>query len=305
MNFETLLILVKLGRLRFPIIGFLLYSFGFLLGKISGFDVSWTRYAVGFIISFAANLSVSYSNDYFDMNLDRYGKPTSVSGGSGILLRHPELMELSKKIAKILLAISILASIVSTLYFALPPFFPAIVVFANFLGWYYAAPPVKLAYRGLSELTVVIAVGVLMPVTGYLMAKNTLDVVFLSFLLPSIFYSLAFIISVEIPDLESDRLGGKNTLIVRKGRRFGFLLVAVLFTLSTVFFLALSVTSSALTIMPKIDFRLITIISLIPLSLIVQDFYLKNQGNTLKSVEHILLGFSVLLLLLDCYLIML
>jgi len=49
------------------------------------------------------------------------------------------------------------------------------------------------------------------------MANKTLDLLFLIFVLPSMLYSLAFIVSVEIPDLESDRLGGKNTLIVKRG----------------------------------------------------------------------------------------
>ena len=75
--------MLKLGRLQFPVIGFLLYAFGFLLGTVSGFDFSWSRFVLGLVTSCTANLSVSYSNDYFDVNLDRYGKPTSVSGGSG------------------------------------------------------------------------------------------------------------------------------------------------------------------------------------------------------------------------------
>jgi len=237
------------------------------------------------------------------VNLDQHGKPTSVSGGSGILIRHPELMELSKKLAEILMGISIIASIVSTVHFSLPLYFPVLVTLGNLLSWYYVAPPLKLAYRGLSELTVVVAVGLLMPGSGYLMAQKTLDLLFLIFILPSMLYSLAFIISVEIPDLESDRLGGKNTLIVRKGRRYGFALIGVLFTLSTLYFLALSVTNSV----SVIDFRLITIISLIPLSIIILEFFqLKRREDTLeKCVEYILLAFSIFLVLLNCYLIIL
>jgi len=299
--FKTFLLIIKLGRLKFPAIGFLLYAFGFLLGTVSGFDFSWSRFVLGFVTSFTANLSVSYSNDYFDVNLDRYGKPTSVSGGSGILIRHPELMEFSKRLAEILMGISIIASIVSTVHFSLPLYFPVFVTFANLLSWYYVAPPLKLAYRGFSELTAVVAVGLLLPGSGYLMAQKTLDLLFLIFVLPSMLYSLAFIVSVEIPDLESDRLGGKNTLIVKKGRDYGFVLIGVLFTLSTLYFLALSFTN----LVPMIDFRLISIVSLIPLSIMILEFFqLKRREDTLeKAVEHILLAFSVFLFLLNCYLI--
>ena len=288
--------------MRFPLVGFLLYSFGFLLGTFSHFDFSWSRFVFGSVTSFTANLSVSYSNDYFDMNLDRFGKPTSVSGGSGILLQHPELMEFSKNLAQILIGISIAASVVSTTLFSLPLFFPVFVTIANLLGWYYSAPPLKLAYRGLSELTVMVAVGFLMPGSGYLMARKTIDLMFLFFVLPSILYSLAFIVSVEIPDLESDRLGNKNTFIVKKGQRNGFVLVAVAFCLATLYFLALSV----LNLVPLVDFRLITIISLIPLSMIVFEFLQLRRLEAApgKSVEHTLLAFSIFLALLNCYLIL-
>jgi len=281
----------------------MLYTFGFLLGTVSGFDFSWSRFVLGFVTSFTANLSVSYSNDYFDVNLDRYGKPTSVSGGSGILIAHPELMGFSKTLAEILMGISLITSIVSTVLFSLPFYFPVIVAFANFLSWYYVAPPLKLAYRGLSELTVIIAVGLLMPGSGYLMSKKTFDLLFLIFVFPSMLYSLAFIVSVEIPDLESDRLGGKNTLIVKKGRHYGFILIGVLFTLTTLYFLTLSFTN----LVSMIDFRLITLFSLIPLATISLELYkLKKREEMLgKSVEHILLAFSVFLFLLNCLLIIL
>ncbi len=283
-----------------------MYTFGFLLGDTFNPHTSWRRFVVGFVASFAANLSVSYGNDYFDVELDRYGTPTSVSGGSGVLLQYPEFRKLSKSLAMILMGMSVTIAVVSTM-FSFPVSFLAVVILGNLLGWYYSAPPGKLAYRGLSELTVVVAVGLLMPGAGYLIARSRLDEMFLVFLLPSLLYSLAFIVSVEIPDLESDLLGGKNTFIVRKGRSAGYVLITGAFVSSTLYFLALSMVRDAISLVSEIDFRLITAISLIPLSSMLLVFVRKRnrKKSPQESVENLLLGFTVFLILLDFYLILL
>jgi len=47
-------------------------------------------------------------------------------------------------------------------------------------------------------------------------------------MIPLTLYGLAFIISVEILDMEADRLGDKKTWVARKGRRFGFTAIGLL-----------------------------------------------------------------------------
>jgi 1,4-dihydroxy-2-naphthoate octaprenyltransferase len=49
-------------------------------------------------------------------------------------------------------------------------------------------------------------------------------------------YGLVLILTVEIPDLESDRPAGKNNWIVRYGRQFGFLAVGLSLLLATAYF---------------------------------------------------------------------
>ena len=58
-----------------------------------------SKFIWGFLILFTANLATHYSNDYFDFDVDKYGTVTPFSGGSGILVKNPELRELSKKLA--------------------------------------------------------------------------------------------------------------------------------------------------------------------------------------------------------------
>ncbi|MHA2059476.1 MAG: hypothetical protein ACW976_01685, partial [Candidatus Ranarchaeia archaeon] len=64
----TLVQIIKLGRFPFPLVGFLLYSLGFLLGSLSSGAFSGPLFLMGFVTAFSANLSVSYSNDYFDLD---------------------------------------------------------------------------------------------------------------------------------------------------------------------------------------------------------------------------------------------
>jgi 1,4-dihydroxy-2-naphthoate octaprenyltransferase len=70
--------------------------------------------------------------------------------------------------------------------------------------------------------------------------------------------------SVEIPDMEGDRKGGKMTWIVSWGRGFGFKLIAISGLLATISFLTIPLTH----LFPSIiNFQILAVISLIPLSL--------------------------------------
>ena len=78
----------------------------------------------------------------------------------------------------------------------------------NLLGWFYAAPPFRLAYRGLGELSTAISAGILIPGMGYLAQRGALDSLGLLFAIPLMLYGLGFILAVEIPDESPDRIGG-------------------------------------------------------------------------------------------------
>jgi len=67
-----------------------------------------------------------------------------------------------------------------------------------------------------------------------------------------------------MPDMEGDKLGGKITLIVSRGRAFGFKLIAFSAFLITISFLIIPYSNL---FHPSIDFRIFALISLIPLTL--------------------------------------
>lgn len=86
------------------------------------------------------------------------------------------------------------------------------------LGWSYHGPPLRLAYRGLGELDVVLCYGPLLSMSTYVIQTNRYawDVVWLS--LPLGLLIMAFLWVNEFPDHDADRAHGKNNLVVTLGR---------------------------------------------------------------------------------------
>jgi 1,4-dihydroxy-2-naphthoate octaprenyltransferase len=108
-----------------------------------------------------------------------------------------------------------------------------------------------------------ISIGLLIPGFGYLVTTGQMNLDGLLFIVPLMLYGLAFILTVEIPDMESDRLGNKRTWVARKGRGFGFTVIAASFLLATLFFLCFPWLTSWIY---PLDFRILGILSLIPLT---------------------------------------
>jgi 1,4-dihydroxy-2-naphthoate octaprenyltransferase len=130
------------------------------------------------------------------------------------------------------------------------------------LGWFYSAPPLKLAYRGLGELAMIFCIGLLIPGLGYLVPSGNIDQDGFLFIVPLMLYGLAFILSVENPDMESDRLGNKRNWVARKGRSFGFTVTGAALLLATAFFLCFPWLTSRTY---PLDFRILGSLSLLPL----------------------------------------
>lgn len=109
-----------------------------------------------------------------------------------------------------LIGLAIAISALFTFIFSYPLTFILYVIIANLIAWFYAAPPFQLSYRGLGEFRNT-AIGLLFPGLGYFAILGTLNLQFFVFAIPMLFLQLLFTISVEIPDMEGDRLSGKMT----------------------------------------------------------------------------------------------
>lgn len=86
------------------------------------------------------------------------------------------------------------------------------------IGWSYHGPPLKLAYRGLGELDVVICYGPLIALSAYLIQAHQLSWQVFWLSMPLGIIVAAFLWVNQFPDYQADKAHGKRNLAVRLGR---------------------------------------------------------------------------------------
>ncbi|MGZ7048990.1 MAG: prenyltransferase [Methanobacterium sp.] len=298
---DKLLKFIKLGKPHLAGSLFFYFSIGALLAVLFNAPFDLSKFILGWIIIFLSGWAVHYHNDYFDFETDHNTKPTAISGGSGILIEHPEWRRASIIMAITLIALSIALSIAFTYIFSYPLTFILFIIIGNIIAWFYAAPPIKLSYRGLGEFGNT-TIGLIFPGVGYFALMGTLNLPFFIFIIPMLFLQMLFANSVEIPDMEGDKIGGKITWIVSRGRKFGFKIIAISGLMATISFLSLSLTG----IFPSnIDFRILAIISLIPLSLGIIEIIKKpiDKISATKYCTYNLASIIIAVILINFYFI--
>jgi len=275
--------LLQLARPQFLIASLALFIIGAAWGILLGAPVSLLRILLGYLIILPAHLSVSYSNDYFDVEVDKHSKPTLFSGGSGILVENLHLRKPALWIAITLNLCSVGLGILFLILYSVPIWFLGYVVVSNLIGWLYSAPPFRLVYRGLGELLTAFTSGFLIPGMGVLVTQGTLNGDGLLFTIPLMLYGLAFILAVEIPDVEADCLGEKKTWVARKGRGFGFTAIGLLLLVATGFFFFIPVFYAHPL---PVDFRILGFLSLLPLGMGVID-WVKRPADRHTAVKYV------------------
>lgn len=86
------------------------------------------------------------------------------------------------------------------------------------LAFFYHAPPLKLAYRGLGELAIGTAYGPVVACGTYLVQRHGISPGVVLASLPLVFCQMTCITFCEFPDSRSDAVAGKRTWVVRLGR---------------------------------------------------------------------------------------
>lgn len=294
--------LIRLARFQFLTASVGLYIIGVFWAILLGASMDWPRMLLGYLIIFLGHLSVSFSNDYFDVLVDRFGSPAAFSGGSGVLVNHPELRQSARRIAVILIVCSMILAIFYQAIYTPPFWFLGYVTFCNLLGWFYAAPPLKLSYRGLGEIANAITSGILVPGLGYTIMRGYLNADALVFTIPLLLYGLGFILAVEIPDIEADRLGQKKTWVARIGRGYGYTAIGILFLAATGFFFLFPIFSSRTF---PIDFHLLGLFSLLPLGAGILGAARRplDQRITIRFVNAVVFSLAMFFILTDGYFI--
>lgn len=300
MNLKLIKKIIEIGRFRFLAGGFFLYCMGSLLASVYRSEFSFFLFFVGYAIMMPAHLSLSYSNNYFDQHVDQYNTPVSISGGTKILIEHPELRQVSKYIAIGLILISVFIACVVVIFLNYSAWFFGFIVFGNLVGWFYTAPPLRLAYRGFGELANMINMGFLMPGIGYWIVNGSIDTFYIIFAFAFLLYGFEFMIIVESPDMEGDRLGHKHTLIASKGRRFGYQLLLIAVLLSSLYYLTISILGIY---QNYVNFFVIFIFSLIPAVVALLGWYqqpFKKKIST-KIAQRNMKILILFVILIDVY----
>jgi len=301
-NLDTLKKIIMLGRPQILVGNFLLFFMGAMLAILFNAEFVLSKFILGYSILFTAHLAVHYSNDYFDVKVDKYSESNAISGGGrGILVKNPELMGLSKTLAVILSTLSLAIAAIFTIIFTYPLSFFLFFLFGNLLAWFYTAPPIKLVHRRLGEIANIIAVVIFLG-AGFFTLMGTLTIPFFIFAIPIIFLQIIFINSFEIPDMEGDKLGGKITWIVSWGREFGFKLILLSGLLATISFLIIPFTH----LYPSsLNFSVLVIISLISLSLGIIELIIKpfDKVSATKFATINVASLFIISILIDGYFI--
>jgi 1,4-dihydroxy-2-naphthoate octaprenyltransferase len=256
------LIRIGISFILTSIYGLTLFVLGALWAVLLGAFFSPLRLLLGYLVILPAQLSVHFSNDYFDMESDRPGGTTLISGGGGVLLGHPELREPAKWIAVALIFLSFGMGVVFIQAYSYPFWMMGFVILGNLVGWCYSAPPIRLSHRGFGELCYAFIAGFLVPSMGYLVMRGFLDLDGIFFLIPLTLYGLVSILSVEIPDMEDDRLSSKRTWVTRMGRNHGFTFAGGLLLAATAYFFTFPLFNEKLI---PLDLRVLGLFSLLPL----------------------------------------
>jgi 1,4-dihydroxy-2-naphthoate octaprenyltransferase len=195
-------------------------SVGIAIAAASGFfdPISALVTIVG---ACAVHLGLNVANDVFDARLgadDLNLNPTQYSGGSRVI--QYGLVSLDRMAAISLACYA--AGIACGLFLLATHGSPALLAIGALgvvLSVGYTAPPLKLVYRGLGELTTAIGFGPLMLLGAYVVQSGgSISSEALVASVP-IAVLVALILYVnEIPDRSGDALAGKRTLPVRLGR---------------------------------------------------------------------------------------
>ena len=252
--------MIKLTRAHIGVVVLPSFWLGCLFALLLGHSFNLSNFLIGFLIIFSLYASASYINDYYDFKSDQYNRQFGFSGGSGVLQQYPQLKKTTKNAAIGLNVFALLLTVYLAWTTILPIWAIGFVAIGIFFSYFYSAPPIQMAYKGIGEFPHFIA-GIMNTSWGYILITGFIDLQIIIFAIPLSLHLLTVILLFEIPDKEADIHGGKQNFIVNHGRKKSFLLITTLFWVTTIYYIILSLTGW---VEEFINFWLIGLISLIP-----------------------------------------
>ncbi len=290
--------MVKLTRAHIGIAVLPSFWLGSLFAMVLGYQFNIVTFLWGFLIIFLIYASAAYINDYYDFEADKNNRQFGFSGGSGVLIKYPELKSITKWLAILFISLSLFFTFILSLISIIPIWSIIYIAIGGFFSWFYSAPPIRLSYRGMSEFPHFLA-GLMNAGWGYLLIAGVIDLPLIVFSIPLSLHLLNVILIFEIPDREADIMGGKKNYIVNKGRPRSYLLISIIFWITSFYFLILAIISWYAEF---INFWFLSLVSMIP-SFVSTYIYFKKPIEqkiatkfAIKSALS-LFGVSILMLI--------
>ncbi len=224
---------LKAIRLQFYPMSFIAYTAGSWGASYSGYGFDVVAFWLGYLWLFLGEMTTVLINDYFDYQSDLKNKYFSpFTGGSRVIVDGLlGFRQIRKGIfASLALSFVVLGFLLSSQGGSLQTTsLTCGILFVLAIG--YTAPPIKLSYRGLGELTVGFTHSFAVIICGYLFQGGRIgDRLPWLLSLPLFLAVLPSIILSGVPDYEADKLINKRTWAVRFGRK-GAGRLAIAFTI--------------------------------------------------------------------------
>jgi 1,4-dihydroxy-2-naphthoate octaprenyltransferase len=281
--------ILKLTRAHIGIAVLPSFWLGSLFAWVLGFNINLVIFIWGFFIIFLIYASAAYINDYYDFEADKHNRQFGFSGGSGVLQKYPQLKKFTKWLALLFIFLSLILTTLLALLTYIPLWSIGFIAIGGFFSWFYSAPPIRFSYRGMSEFPHFIA-GLMNAGWGYILITGTIDLPLIIFSLPLSLHLLNVILIFEIPDLEADINGGKKNFVVTRGRQKSYLLISIIFWISTFYFTVLAISGW---FVEYINFWFLTFISMIPSIASTYTYYKKPIEQKLATKYAIRTAFSL------------
>ncbi|MBD3157289.1 MAG: hypothetical protein GF309_00745 [Candidatus Lokiarchaeota archaeon] len=192
---------------------------------------NWFLFALTIMSGVLIHMGTNAANDYFDhmsgnddINVN-YVKP--FTGGSRMIqqgrLNPKDILSVSVSL------LTIAALIGFYLFLSVGWIVLILGLFGAFSGFFYAAPPIRLASKGIGEILVGLNFGILLIIGTYYVQTESFGLQPLLVSIPIALSISAVLWINEFPDYQADKQVGKDTMVVRIGlRRASHVFVALI-----------------------------------------------------------------------------
>jgi 1,4-dihydroxy-2-naphthoate octaprenyltransferase len=239
MSKEKILAWIRISRLPFHTALSIPFILGTILAWSEGHPLNWTVFLLGLVAVILITNNCFLTNEYFDYEADRINRHYNrFTGGSRVL---PEASLPRRQVFKVSLGCMLVALVLGLiLHFHLKtgPLTLPLGITGIFFGYFYTAKPIQFSYRGMGEICIGIIIGFLPGFIGYYLQVHRFSWSPIIVCLPWVVAVTLFCINM-VPDIESDKIVGKETGASRLGKSQAMVVYNMLVILMWLLFIPL------------------------------------------------------------------